>query len=155
MLFRSRFKKFVNSFQPKFEEPIQGEHPRMIIPYFNKHGKCFAIGARAYGDETPKYYTIKVGDDVEKIYGLDRVDYGQRVYVVEGPIDSLFLPNAIAVSGASFDTPIIRQLLTNATLVMDNEPRNKDIVRQLGKYIDLGYNVCMYLTILKKKTLMI
>ena len=81
---------------------------------------------------------------MEKIYGLDRVDYGQRVYVVEGPIDSLFLPNAIAVSGASFDTPIIRQLLTNATLVMDNEPRNKDIVRQLGKYIDLGYNVCMY-----------
>jgi hypothetical protein len=63
---------------------------------------------------------------------------------VEGPIDSLFLPNAIAVSGASFDTPIIRQLLTNATLVMDNEPRNKDIVRQLGKYIDLGYNVVMY-----------
>jgi hypothetical protein len=56
----------------------------------------------------------------------------------------LFLPNAIAVSGASFDTPFIRQLLTNATLVMDNEPRNKDIVKQLGKYIDLGYSVCMY-----------
>jgi hypothetical protein len=27
---------------------------------------------------------------------------------------------------------------------MDNEPRNKDIVRQLAKYIDLGYNVCMF-----------
>jgi len=63
--------------------------------------------------------------------------------VVEGPIDSLFLPNAIAVSGASFDTPTVRQLLTNATIVMDNEPRNKDIVKQLDKYIDLGYNVCM------------
>jgi len=144
LYFAPKFKKFVNSFQPKFEEPIQGDHPRMIIPYFNKHGKCFAIGARAYGDETPKYYTIKVGDEVEKIYGLDRVDYSKRVYVVEGPIDSLFLPNAIAVSGASFDTPIIRQLLTNATLVMDNEPRNKDIVKQLKKYIDLGYNVVMY-----------
>lgn len=144
LYFAPKFKKFVNSFQPKFEEPIQGEHPRMIIPYFNKHGKCFAIGARAYGDETPKYYTIKVGEEVEKIYGLDRVDYSKRVYVVEGPIDSLFLPNAIAVSGASFDTPIIRQLLTNATLVMDNEPRNKDIVKQLKKYIDLGYNVVMY-----------
>ena len=144
LYFAPKFKKFVNSFQPKFEEPIQGDHPRMIIPYFNKHGKCFAIGARAYGDETPKYYTIKVGEEVEKIYGLDRVDYSKRVYVVEGPIDSLFLPNAIAVSGASFDTPIIRQLLTNATLVMDNEPRNKDIVKQLKKYIDLGYNVVMY-----------
>jgi hypothetical protein len=27
---------------------------------------------------------------------------------------------------------------------MDNEPRNKDIARQLEKYIDLGYNVVMY-----------
>ena len=144
LYFAPKFKKFVNSVEPKFEEPIQGEHPRMIIPFFNKHGKCFAFQGRSYGDEQPKYYTIKVGENVEKIYGLDRVDYSKRIYVVEGPIDSLFLPNAIAVSGASFDTPTIRQLLTNATIVMDNEPRNKDIVKQLAKYIKLGYNVCMY-----------
>ena len=128
---------------PKFQEPIVDDHPRMIIPFFNSHGKVFAFGASAYGDEEPKYYTIKVGEDVEKIYGLDKVDYSKRIYVVEGPLDSLFLPNAIAVSGASFDTPTIRQLLTNATIVMDNEPRNKEIVKQLEKYIELGYSVCM------------
>ena len=144
LYFAPKFKAFVNSVEPKFEEPIHGEHPRMIIPYFNEHGKVFAFQGRAYGDETPKYYTIKVGEDVEKIYGLDRLDFGRRIFVVEGPIDSLFLPNAIAVSGASFDTPYIRGLLTNATIVMDNEPRNKDIVKQLDKYIKLGYNVCMY-----------
>jgi len=144
LYFAPKFKTFVNSVEPKFQEPIVDEHPRMIIPYFNKHGKCFAFQGRAYGNEQPKYYTIKVGEDVEKIYGLDRVDYGRRIYVVEGPIDSMFLPNAIAVSGSSFDTPSIRQLLTNATIVMDNEPRNKDIVKQLNKYINLGYNVCMY-----------
>jgi hypothetical protein len=27
---------------------------------------------------------------------------------------------------------------------MDNEPRNKDIVKQLAKYIEEGYNVCMF-----------
>jgi transcription elongation factor Elf1 len=144
LYFAPRFKSFVNSVEPKFQEPIVDEHPRMIIPYFNKHGKCFAFQGRAYGDEQPKYYTIKVGENVEKIYGLDRVDYAKRIYVVEGPIDSLFLPNALAVSGASFDTPTIRQLLTNATIVMDNEPRNKDIVKQMSKYIDSGYNVVMY-----------
>jgi transcription elongation factor Elf1 len=144
LYFAPKFKAFVNSVEPKFQEPIVDEHPRMIIPYFNKHGKCFAFQGRAYGDEQPKYYTIKVGQDVEKIYGLDRVDFGRRIYVVEGPIDSMFLPNAIAVSGSSFDTPSIRQLLTNATIVMDNEPRNKDIVKQLAKYIELGYNVVMY-----------
>lgn len=144
LYFAPKFKKFTNSVTPKFVEPIEGEHPRMIIPYFTSAGKCFAFQARAYGDEDPKYYTIKVDETEEKIYGLDRVDYGKRIYVVEGPLDSLFLPNAIAVSGSSFDTPTIRKLLTNATIVIDNEPRNKEIVKQLEKYIQLGYSVCMY-----------
>jgi transcription elongation factor Elf1 len=144
LYFAPKFKAYTNSVTPKFQEPILDEHPRMIIPFFTPAGKCFAYQGRAYGNEEPKYYTIKVDETQEKIYGLDRIDFGRRIYVVEGPIDSLFLPNAIAVSGASFDTPTIRQLLTNATIVMDNEPRNKEIVKQLSKYIDSGYNVCMF-----------
>jgi len=143
LYFAPRFKSFTNSVTAKFQEPIVDEHPRMIIPYFTTAGKCFAFQGRAYGNEEPKYYTIKVDETEEKIYGLDRIDYGQRIFVVEGPIDSLFLPNAIAVSGASFDTPTIRKLLTNATIIMDNEPRNKEIVKQLDKYITMGYSVCM------------
>ena len=76
---------------------------------------------------------------------------GKRIYVVEGPLDSLFLPNSIAVSGSSFDTPTIRKLLANATIVMDNEPRNKEIVKQLEKYIDAGYSVCMFPDTIKEK----
>jgi hypothetical protein len=82
---------------------------------------------------------------------MDRLDFSRRIYVVEGPLDSLFIPNAIAVSGASFDTPTIRQLLTNATIIMDNEPRNKDVVKQLAKYIDLGYNIFIYPDVVKEK----
>ncbi len=144
LYFASKFKKFTNSVSPKFVEPIEGEHPRMIIPFFTKESKCFAFQARAYGDEEPKYYTIKIDEDLEKIYGLERIDLSKKIYVVEGPIDSLFLPNAIAVSGASFDTPTIKSLLTNAVIVIDNEPRNKEIVKQLGKYIEEGYSVCMF-----------
>ena len=144
LYFAPKFKTYTNTVIPKFMEPVEGDHPRMIIPYFTNAGKCFAYGARAYGNEEPKYYTIKVDDTQEKIYGLERINYAKRIYVVEGPIDSLFLPNAVAVSGASFDTPTIRSLLSNATIVMDNEPRNKDIVKQLGKYIDQGYSVCMF-----------
>jgi hypothetical protein len=151
LYFAPKFKAFTNSASPKFEEPIVGEHPRMIIPYFTPAGKCFAFQARAYGDEQPKYYTIKIDETEEKIYGLDRVDYSKRIYVVEGPIDSLFIPNAVAVSGSSFDTPTIRSLLTNATIVMDNEPRNKDIVKQLDKYIELGYSVVMYPDYIEEK----
>jgi hypothetical protein len=34
---------------------------------------------------------------------------------------------------------------------MDNEPRNKEIVKQLDKYIELGYNVCMFPDSVKEK----
>ena len=151
LYFAPKFKAYTNNVTPKFAEPIQDDHPRMIIPFFTPAGKCFAYQGRSYGKEEPKYYTIKVDETQEKIYGLDRVDYSKRIYVVEGPIDSLFLPNCIAVSGASFDTPTIRQLLVNATIIMDNEPRNKDIVKQLDKYIGLGYNVCMFPDSVKEK----
>ena len=144
LYFAGKFKAYTNTVTPKFQEPIQEEHPRLVIPYFNTFGKVFAFQGRAFGAEDPKYYTIKVDETQEKIYGLDRIDYSKRIYVVEGPLDSLFIPNCIAVSGASFDTPIIRQLLTNATIVMDNEPRSKEITKQLAKYIDKGYNVVMY-----------
>jgi len=144
LYFSPKFKSYVNSITAKFPEPINDEHPRLVIPYFNSHGKVIAFQGRAFGKEEPKYYTIKIDETEEKIYGLERIDYARRIYVVEGPIDSLFLPNAIAVSGSSFDTPTIRQLLTNATIVMDNEPRSKEITKQLAKYIDKGYNVVMY-----------
>jgi len=144
LYFAPKFKAFTNSVTAKFQEPIKDEHPRMIIPFFTPAGKCFAFQGRAYGTEEPKYYTIKVDETQEKIYGLDRVDFNKRILVVEGPIDSLFLPNAIAVSGASFDTPTIRQLLANATIVMDNEPRSREITKFLEKNINAGYSVCMF-----------
>lgn len=143
LYFVPKFKKFTNGIKKQFSN-LEGDHPRLIIPFFNEHGKVFAYQARAFGDEIPKYYTIKLDENEEKIYGLDRIDYSKRILVVEGPIDSLFLPNCIAVSGASFDTPSIRALATNATIVMDNEPRNKEIVKQFGNYIKDGFTVCIW-----------
>ncbi|CAB4168086.1 DNA primase [uncultured Caudovirales phage] len=150
LYFSIKFKAFVNSVSFKFinETP---DHPRLIIPYFTPEGKCFAFQGRAFGKEEPKYITIKIDENKERIFGLDRIDYSKRILVVEGPIDSLFLPNAIAVSGASFDTPTIRALLSNATIVMDNEPRSKEITKLLAKNIALGYNVCLFPDTVKEK----
>lgn len=145
LYFTPKFKKYTNSIiKEKFEEPIENDSPRMIIPFFTNQGKVFAFQGRSYGKEQPKYYTIKVDDTEEKIYGLERINYAKRIFVVEGPIDSLFLPNAVAVSGASFDTPTVRAILSNATLVIDNEPRNKEILKQYEKCIESGYSVCIF-----------
>lgn len=145
-----KFKAFVNSVVPnKFSE--EKDHPRLIIPYFNQHGKCFAFQGRSFGSEEPKYYTIKLDDEQEKIYGLDRVDYSKKIYVTEGPLDSLFLPNGIAVSGSSFNCPTIEALKTNATIVYDNEPRSKELTKLIKKTIDQGFSVCFFPDTIQEK----
>jgi transcription elongation factor Elf1 len=140
--FAPKFKTWSNKNLEKFKN-VEEDHPRLIFPYFTQEGRCFAYSARAFGAEEPKYYTIKLDEEKDKIYGLDRVDFSKKIFVVEGQIDSLFLPNCLAVSGASFDLLTIQKIKTNCTLVIDNEPRNKEIVKQLEKYIEEGYNVCM------------
>lgn len=139
----SKFKKFVNSIKFKFTSE-ENDTPRLIIPYFNNHGKCFAFQGRAFGNEEPRYMTIKVDENQENIFGLDRVNFAKRIYIVEGPIDSLFIPNCIAVSGSSFTSQTIKSLMSNATVVYDNEPRSKEITKLLNKSINAGYSVCIW-----------
>lgn len=144
LYFCPRFKEYCNSLLPDKFPNIQDDHPRLIIPYFTEHGKCFAFQGRAFGKETPKYYTIKLDDDEEKIFGLDRVDFSKRVYIVEGPIDSLFVPNCVAVSGSSFGSVAVERLKSNSTIIYDNEPRSKELTKLIQKTIDKGFFVCLW-----------
>lgn len=137
------FKEWSNQFKQQFMN-LDTDHPRLVIPFFNKHGKCFMYQGRALGDEQPKYISVKLDDKEEKVYGLERIDFSKRVYVVEGPIDSVLLPNAVAVGGADFDIPFSASIKSNVTLVSDNEPRNKEIVKMIGKFIEKGYSVCLW-----------
>lgn len=131
----------------KFKE----DHGRLIIPFFKSTGKCFMLSGRTFGDEVPKYYTIKIDETADKIYGLDRVDYAKPIYVTEGPIDSLFLPNALAVAGSGFDNYVLRTLMTNITIIPDNEPRHKDVVKIIDKNIQLGYKIVLWPDTVKEK----
>jgi transcription elongation factor Elf1 len=137
-----KWKKFVNQHKYTYTSEEEGEHPRLVIPFFNEHGKVFAFQGRAFGDEAPRYMTIKL-DEMERIFGLERVNFSQKVYAVEGPLDSLFLPNSIAVAGSSFTGPYLKGLASKLVVVFDNEPRNKDLCKQIGKCIEEGYTVSL------------
>jgi transcription elongation factor Elf1 len=151
LYFAPRFKKFVNTVVPNKFKNLDDDHPRLIIPFFDQQGKCFAFQGRAFGKEEPKYYTIKIDEDQEKIYGLDRVDRSERIYITEGPLDSLFIPNAIAVSGSSFNTPLIGALKNDATVVYDNEPRSPELTRLIKNTIDQGFSVCLWPDTVREK----
>jgi hypothetical protein len=143
LYFASKFKTWSNSIKYQFTN-TENDTPRLIIPFFNEDGKCFMYQGRAFGKEQPKYITIRLDEKEEKIFGVDRLDYSKRIYVVEGPIDSIFVPNSIAIGGAGFDTPFTQGIKTNATLIMDNEPRSKEICKFIEKLINEDYSVCLW-----------
>ena len=93
------FYKFTNNLIPNKFPSLDGDHPRLLIPFRDEEGEIFAYQGRAFGNEQPKYLTIKL-QERDKIFGLDKIDKRKEVLVVEGPLDSLFLDNCIAVAGA-------------------------------------------------------
>tara|TARA_Y100000992_G_scaffold203399_1_gene138889 strand:- start:230 stop:679 length:450 start_codon:yes stop_codon:yes gene_type:complete len=107
----------------------------------------FAFQGRAFGNEQPKYITIKLDPEKDKVYGLNRLNSAKHIYVVEGPIDSLFLDNCIAVAGADF----MKLPKENTTIIFDNERRNVEVLKQIEKTIDEGYRVVLWPENVKEK----
>ena len=81
-------------------------------------------------------------DDAPKIYGLDNIKTGETVYVTEGPFDSTFISNSIAMCGADGD--VSKWGITNPVWIYDNEPRNRQIVERLSATINRGDRVVIF-----------
>ncbi len=142
LLLSDKFMALVNKAKPGTFKKIFKDHPRLIIPFYDLQGKLFAFQGRAFGDEQPKYLTIKLDENKQKIYSLERVNLQDQVYIVEGPIDSLFLDNCLAAAGA--DVMLRNIQPKDVTYIFDNEPRNKEIVDRMYKVIEQDYNVVIW-----------
>jgi transcription elongation factor Elf1 len=148
LFYAPKFKTWTNKLKPnKFDpEKIGKDEPRLIIPFVDQGGNLFGYQGRSFFDVEPRYITIILDEEKPRVYGLDRVKMNEHVYIVEGPIDSMFLNNCLAMGGAHLDktTQQIGLRPHNTTIVYDNEPRNKDIVAAIEKAINLEYNVCIW-----------
>jgi len=124
---------------------------RLVIPFYDKEKNLVAVQGRALGESKLRYITLKLHDDNKKIYGLDRIDEDKLVYVVEGPIDSMFLENAVATADSNLES--ITNVLdkSKVALVFDNEPRNKEIVAKMEHAIDNHFNVVIWPPMIEKK----
>ena len=140
------FYKFTNTLIPNKFPSLDGDHPRLLIPFRDEEGEVFAYQGRAFGNEQPKYLTIKLNESKNKIFGLDRINKEKQIYVVEGPIDSLFLDNCIAVAGSD-----LNKIEGDLTIIFDNEPRNREIVKQIEKVINSGRNIVLWPESMKYK----
>ena len=134
------FKKFANSLKPTFDSE-KHEEERIIIPlYYEKN--LIGFQGRSLGPSKVKYITVMLDDDAPKIYGLDNIRRDAPVYITEGPFDSTFIRNAIAMCGA--DADISRWGISNPVWIYDNEPRNREITNRIAKTIDAGYSVVIW-----------
>lgn len=143
------FMRFTNTLIPrKFsEEALVNDEHRLLIPFFDKDKNVFAYQGRSLRKTSTrdvKYITIILNDDMPKIYGLDTVDETQRVYVFEGPIDSMFIHNSIAAAGGELISVGNHIDRMTSVLVFDNEPRSKETVGKIEKAIYNGYRVCIW-----------
>ena len=146
------FANFVSVTFPAHVKTLYKE-PRIIIPFYHKDGHLLGIQGRSLDRHSKiKYITIKSEEENPKIFGWNKLNLDVPIYVVEGPIDSLFLHNCVATMDASlFTAPNIIGLDKKYIFVYDNEPRNKQIVSNMRKTIDLGYKICIWPNTVKEK----
>ena len=135
------FKKWVNTLVPNKFDSITYDEPRIIIPLIYEN-QLIGFQGRALGPNSVKYITIMLDDDAPKIYGLDKINNEFPVYVTEGPFDSTFVSNSIAMCGADGD--VRKWGIDDPVWVYDNEPRSNEIVKRISNTIDRGEKVVIW-----------
>lgn len=136
-----KFIEWTHGNTDKFKNWKGPDHSRIVIPWFDRHSKIIGYSARSWNSEQDqKYYRIFVDPACkEHLYGLERIHTMKQIFVVEGEIDSLMIPNAVAVSNGKLHSYII----DGATYIQDSDVRNKHIMRNVKEMIDLGLKVCL------------
>lgn len=144
------FKKFVEDLGVDKNNLIDDDK-RLVIPFYDKNKNLVALQGRTLTNSNMRYITVKITEESEKFFGLDRINEDEKIYVVEGPIDSLFLENAIATADSNLTR--VNQLFDKSkfVLVFDNEPRNKEIIKLLDKAIENHYNVVIWPEMIESK----
>lgn len=139
------FYKFCRNF---FDDKYQSDfkEPRIIIPLINQHKKLIGFQGRAIVKTDYRYITALLSPTNPKIFGLNTTDFNQPSFAVEGPFDSMFIPNSIAVLGGAIDATLRSAEIPTGliTVVYDNEPRNKDVCRNILRAINNGYKVVIW-----------
>ena len=140
--FCPKFKEWTNK-QKKTFDTLRQDSPRIIIPFKDKTGNLFGYQGRSLAPKAKiRYITIMLDEDQPKIFGLDRVNTDEPIYIVEGPFDATFIKNSVAMAGSDVD---IRTFgWSNHIWIFDNEPRNREIVARISKAISRGDQVVIW-----------
>ena len=139
--FAPKFMEWVNTQKQTFDT-IHRDESRIIIPMYDTERNLIGFQGRALGPNFVKYITVMLNDNAPKIYGLERVNPKETVYVVEGPFDSTFVENSVALCGSDGDMAHLEG--SSIVYVYDNEPRNQEILGRIEQCINRGERVVIW-----------
>ena len=146
--FADKFMEWTNT-QKRTFDTITRDESRIVIPMYDSDKNLIGFQGRALGKSFTKYITVMLDEEAPKVYGLDTIDKTSTVYITEGPFDSTFIRNSIAMCGA--DADISSWGISNPVWVYDNEPRNREIVERIRKTIDTGDSIIIWPTNIEQK----
>jgi hypothetical protein len=139
--FANKFQEWVNTQKPTFSRIVKDES-RIVIPLHTREGEIFGFQGRSLGPNNVKYITVILDESIPKLYGLNKIDANKTVYIVEGPFDSEFVENGIAMCGADVDISSCN--FNDVVYVFDNEPRNREICSRMNKIIENGSKIIIW-----------
>lgn len=147
--YAEKFKEWTNSMSKTFDEKaLKYEEPRIIIPLYYKK-ELIGFQGRSLFPSPIKYITIMLDDDAPKLYGYDDVNLEDQVYILEGPFDSTFIKNSIAMCGS--DLNLTNLNISRPVYVYDNEPRNLEIHKRMISKIESRDSIVIWPTTIKEK----
>ena len=146
--FTNKFKQWVNTQKKTFDSTVKDES-RIIIPMYDTERNLIGFQGRSLGPNSVKYITVMLNEEAPKVYGMDRIDTEKSVYVVEGPFDSTFVNNSIALCGSDGDIEHLEAY--DLVYAYDNEPRNKEIVGRIERCIRDNKRVVIWPNSIKEK----
>ena len=146
--FADKFMEWTNSQKQTFDTILRDES-RIVIPMYDEDKNLIGFQGRALGKSFTKYITVMLDDEAPKAYGLDSIDKTSTVYITEGPFDSTFICNSIAMCGA--DADISSWGISDPVWIYDNEPRNREIVSRIQRTINNGGRVVIWPTNIEEK----
>ena len=139
--YAEKFMEWSNTQKQMFDR-IGKDEPRIIIPLYDESKTLIGFQGRALVSSFTKYITIMLDDEAPKLYGLETINEEKPIYIVEGPFDSTFVENSVAMCGSDVDIGSFDW--SNYIWVLDNEPRNREIVTRISKLIDRGHEVVIW-----------
>ena len=146
-----KFKEWTNTQKYTFFDTTTDED-RIIIPLNSADGNLVGFQGRSLSPKAKmRYITVMLDENAPKLYGLDYLNTNDTIYIVEGPLDSFFLENSVAMCGSDID---IRSFgWSDYIWVYDNEPRSRQITSKLSKSIDAGDKVVIWPSQIRNKDL--